>query len=1208
MVEDASSQGQKVPGDGTAGDEPTPKRSKVRRWRRRLIRISLVLFALAIILVMCGPLIVSSGFVTRCVMSYASGSIRGDMAVHDLSIGWFSPTHVRGIVLRDSKKRPVASVGSITLSSSLWKLLTDPYTFETITIDAPEVTVAIGADGVPSLGDALESVAPEPAGTHAAAPGVDNRLPALRGSVKVTNGVVKLVRGNAQAVAAADLNAAVTIRTLDQLQFDGDFTLLDESPVKVHAQVSGAAPEGLLEIAKATGKVSLNVAQPVTLARLAELVLPEVQVTGTASVDLDATIEPGNARADYSVKLASFSMKELTDSAIQPLDAEASGTASLANDVLDLDARLVGSPTSLHAVARADLSGGLPSVTAEQVVAAVVSGTSKAWPSLSLTLDGDVDLAALDRAVPGLLVLGHGQSITSGTVQVSSLHVSTDAVPSVKASLALKNLVMARDGRPLPLGLITLDAEAKVVQDQGLQVDRALAQTGFGSIDAAGNLDKLTLHVQGDLASAFNQIGAVVNLGTITPAGTADATIGITRVDANQLAVTVEVDGRRVAYADGSASYALGDVHLSQHAQVALEQNRPARVDLTESTIQVGDLLTVRGHGTYDVRTEAATGRVAVADTDLERLASNLRALGIEGLDPYGGHVATAMDISRQGGDAPWRVDGSATLDGVLVDRRPLLDGRTTVQWSGGSLSPDFSKAAAAEVAVASSAGSVKAQDVRYSLADGSLAATITGKAELARMMELYARFFHEEKPADLSGSLSFESSVALTDQATSFKGTAGVPALSMNQPGAAIRENDVALSYDVALEHSANRLTLGRIVLKSKRFQAEVSGTIDRLDSDMTATLRGRYTLAWRDAMDLLHQCVPDTATMINVEGISNNYFQILGPLAKGKVEPAYRDAHASTRLDWTKADVAGIELGRGSLEPTFSGGILTLPKSTISAAGGRVNLAGSVNLTKSPLRLAMPGKTVLLQGVQLTPELCRDLLSRINPIFYEVALAQGRVDLAVNDVDLPLAEDATQLGRGTGRLEFTDMKIVPAGFFSEVLALGGIAADQRVTVTVSGLDFLVQAGRIQYRNFALRLPGGFDLNFFGSVGLDGSLELTVSLPVRAALLERLGVTGRAAEYAEILSGARVDIPISGTREVPVLEMGRVDVQSLIERATQGAADRVIGGLLDDVLKKNNLKEDSPRKKSPPARTGGKKQAPKKGTKKKTKTELRRP
>jgi hypothetical protein len=121
-----------------------------------------------------------------------------------------------------------------------------------------------------------------------------------------------------------------------------------------------------------------------------------------------------------------------------------------------------------------------------------------------------------------------------------------------------------------------------------------------------------------------------------------------------------------------------------------------------------------------------------------------------------------------------------------------------------------------------------------------------------------------------------------------------------------------------------------------------------------------------------------------------------------------------------------------------------------------------------------------------------------------------------------------------------------------SELLKAGGLGADQMQRVQVSDLPFVIDRGRLRYSNFTLTFGEAFDLRFSGSVYFDDRLEMTVSVPVRAALLEKLGAKGSLRDYARLLEGARLDIPIRGTRQKPELDWKGVNYLPLLQRAFQ--------------------------------------------------------
>ena len=132
------------------------------------------------------------------------------------------------------------------------------------------------------------------------------------------------------------------------------------------------------------------------------------------------------------------------------------------------------------------------------------------------------------------------------------------------------------------------------------------------------------------------------------------------------------------------------------------------------------------------------------------------------------------------------------------------------------------------------------------------------------------------------------------------------------------------------------------------------------------------------------------------------------------------------------------------------------------------------------------------------------------------------------------------------------------------ELVSLAGIKdAQELLSIKLKGAVFKVKDGRIHYDDFTLIFPTEFDTKFHGSVGLNDSLDLVVSVPIRPDLLRKLGVSGDVERYAEMLVGTRVDIPLVGTRTKPLLDLTRVDTKKLMESVLKGEGR--VGGARPD-------------------------------------------
>ncbi|MCK4625477.1 MAG: hypothetical protein KAV00_09230, partial [Phycisphaerae bacterium] len=353
-----------------------------------------------------------------------------------------------------------------------------------------------------------------------------------------------------------------------------------------------------------------------------------------------------------------------------------------------------------------------------------------------------------------------------------------------------------------------------------------------------------------------------------------------------------------------------------------------------------------------------------------------------------------------------------------------------------------------------------------------------------------------------------------------------------------------------------------------------------DRFGSDWMLDLAGEYEGSWKDLTALLHEFAPATKAKVSFDGKTGGPVVVTGPARNPKVRPAFRAVTAKTAFGWTQADVFGIGLKQAKLSPVLTDGQVRIPETIVAAGDGKVRLAGTIDLRGDDPVFRLPGRVRVLENLKITPQLNEELLTRFNPIFAELADVEGDVSLDTNDLLFPLNDKIKQIGSGRGHLDLQKLKVRPKGILAELVKLGMADARDQSPVQVRGVDFVIRDGRINYDNFTLVFPGGFDLKFFGSVGFDDTLDLAVSVPISAALLEKFGTRGPVVDYARLLAGARVDIPMIGSRLKPRLDFSKVDMRPLIDRAIQALLAEQAGKMLEGILKDRLQKDKDPQDK----------------------------
>lgn len=1113
------------------------------------------------------PRILSSGLVLRYALNWVSGTIRGRIECDGASLSWTGPCVVRGIAVFDERDRPVARVDQVRLSPGLLGLLRSQEQLGEILLSTPAAELLIDETGSVSLLAAIESV--EEAQSEAEpAP-----LPSISASVRLESGRVRVVRGD-EKYELSDLGGSITLTETTDIDAELSARLTGGEPVELKINGRGLTSAGAFSLASASGTAALVMPQPANLGPLVSTILGSEELSGTGRVDASVRLEPGTIDAEIEASGKGIRFAGSADALAHPIDAVASSKIQLAGDRLSVQVRAEGEGIAADFTADYPIGAGVPSILPSALVDAALGGDGVALPQLKLDGSAEIDLAAIDRALPGVLPLRPGQSLVSGRFVAPSLKITGGSTTSLALRAELVDVTTSSATGTAKVEPIALEIDARLPKGSGIVLDRGELRGGFGSVRGQGSLDELASQFDTDLTALTNQLAAVVDLGalglqSLGLQGRIQGTASLRRSDEAivETSLTAEVSG--FAVATGGASIELERGTITEAGRLALSSGRFVRADVESFRFSADEGVIVDGKGVYQVADGGLTLEMNVERAELGYVAKHLNSFDVHALDDTTGSVRGAVTVARASNAGEFTSSGSLTATRLSQRGAVLTDAPVEIEWTDLSRDADgVVKVIASHVR--SALGEVRATDVR--LATENLAAPgarLEGWIDIAKAGRAASAFTGAQSSDGYAGRLAFLTVLAPSGGAVRITGTANCSDVVMRVGDDSLKEPSVALVYDVAIDESAQRATINSGRISTARGNVDLSGTVSDLKTAMNAKLRGRFDAKWRELTPLLHTIAPSTANLIAIEGDRGGTFEWDGPLTGLSEAPSLRQASASATLAWDSANVADLQLGPATLSPTLRAGTVSLRPTDIPVAGGKLRLAGDVDLTASPPVVRMDGVHPVLSDARVTPELSRQVLSRINPIFYDLAAASGVVNVSLRDVRVPLDANATRAASGSGRIEAADMTLAPAGLLAELLTIAGATSDGKmVAAGVRGTDFRIDNGRLAYRDLTLVLPKKLDLRFSGSVGLDGTLDLAVSVPMSRELLGRLGVKKDVARYAEALLDERVEIPITGTREKPILEFVRINTEELLERALKGTAEDALRDALDDLLR----------------------------------------
>jgi hypothetical protein len=120
------------------------------------------------------------------------------------------------------------------------------------------------------------------------------------------------------------------------------------------------------------------------------------------------------------------------------------------------------------------------------------------------------------------------------------------------------------------------------------------------------------------------------------------------------------------------------------------------------------------------------------------------------------------------------------------------------------------------------------------------------------------------------------------------------------------------------------------------------------------------------------------------------------------------------------------------------------------------------------------------------------------------------------------------------------------------QILSVAGASARGQ-DITINPTRFVLQDGFLRYDDMEM-VVGDKPVNFGGVIGLDKTLNMTVTLPYTTR--------GRTVKVGEIEAGERISLPLRGTIDKPELDLGKLFEEQLkqqLEERLQEALEELL-------------------------------------------------
>lgn len=1137
--------------------------------RPSIVRWLLVLGGLAGV-VWFAPEIVARTSLRQQAPRWLCPQFAGAIELGETSLSWFQPIEIRNIVMDDSAGQPLARIGRLRSTSTLWEILTNARSWGRFELERTVVSIRLNARGPSNWGTALAGLS-----------GDQSTAPPKAVSVAMPEVTIQIDRG---VDAPQQSLSAVTIA----FERSGP----DEKVITVTATLpqETTGEPALTVTARTTaadGRPTLScdlTARQFELARIESLCqvgLPEASMRGILNGSLHAECA--------TAETTSWTVR----SDLQATDALLAGWPALSGDVVQFN-----TVTATGTVHRADghlecdhfqIKSDFATVAAHgRCTWASLTELSSGEPSRSSMLSEDfecavsVDAAGLAQRFPRWLRLREGVTVTAGTLQTTIKSVNGEQGRSLDGTLQWANLAANIDGHPWQW---TAPVEGHTVvrpTEHGWVCDRLTLDSEFIRILGQGTLDAARFRVTADLDRLWQEVAPLVDAEGCQLAGSIRIDGTIQRQEPASVALHIDGHGQRLSWGPTQQP-----VWQEQALEVTVEALGQGTAVAPWATIASGKLQLASGDDrlvatiTEPVATTAAKPSWPVSlDVvgDWSRWQRRLQPI-----------VATPdFTVAGTGqltANVVWSSD-TTTIHTANLSSKPLQllaatwqidDGDVTVATSGAwdALRREWTTP---KTTIASQTGQVTWTNGRFHVSDDPFAG-LAGDVDLDIDVGRISRWQRGDVRHHLLGQATGQVHLTPTENTQTIAADVQLSKLVV-----AGLSSDAAPRWLALWREPAGRLSgtihrrgsSGAVEFESARWQSDglsltASGRLTPRADAVAIQCQGQIGYDWERVMSRLDKSWSDR---LQLTGQGARPFSVRGEMLRTAEGYSFPQLDADASVNWDRALVYGVALEPAELAVRLADGQGQLGPLDAALAEGRVHLAPQFDLRTTPVVMLPAGRVI--DQVQLSPELCRRWLKYAAPLIADAAEIDGRFSVDVAQAAWPLSDPAR--GEARGSLLIAQAQVRPGASMGQ---LTGVVEQVRSllerrpprTTVVDRLlmelpqqtvQFSQAQNRVEHDQLQMRI-GNVDLVSHGSVGFDESLQLVLDVPVHADWVQHTPALAK-------LAGQSIRVPVYGTLAQP-----QIDPRVFAEIARQ-AAGSAVERVLDDTLQKQ-LNRFLPRK-----------------------------
>ncbi len=426
---------------------------------------------------------------------------------------------------------------------------------------------------------------------------------------------------------------------------------------------------------------------------------------------------------------------------------------------------------------------------------------------------------------------------------------------------------------------------------------------------------------------------------------------------------------------------------------------------------------------------------------------------------------------------------------------------------------------------------------------------------DLAKLKPFAVMFASFPKDIQLAGIAESQLSVSgqknvytITTDSTKVKG------LKLTSPGKKPFEpGDVTVAFDTEItpEEKATNISAKKFQLDSQLIKIRY-GQFSQLSKGGKTRLEGQAELEyeWTAVSAVVAPYLPEGLTL---QGKRKDAINFLSEYPIGQTDQLMANLTAKAKVGFQQAGYMGLDCGPADVDIQIDSGLLKIVPFSTTVNEGQFNFGAEADFKKKP-SLFKTGKPMqIVKDIKINDATTKKLLKYVNPIFADAVNVSGIANFNCEQLDIPISAQAKKDAVVIGTISISQLRLQASDLLGQILAIAGGGA-RGAEMTMHPTRFVLQKGFLRYDDMQIDI-GDNPVNFKGVIGLDKSLDMTVTLPYTTE--------GRTARVGGLTRGARITLPLKGTVDKPQL-----DTAKLLELQLKQQGEELLRRGLEEIFK----------------------------------------